>query len=68
MGGFDLQIETLHYFVEFILYDLRQIVQIFTSVAFRLCKYSLYLHLGVFQSFHFGYKKVRVSRLMLFQM
>ena len=67
-GEFDLQIETVHYLVEFRLYDLRQTVQIFTAVAFRLCKSSLQLHLGVFQSFHFGYKEVRVSVRIFFQM
>ena len=60
-GGFDLQIETVHNLVEFRMYDLSQIVQILTPVACRLCKSSLLLHLGVFQSFHFGYKDVRIS-------
>ena len=49
---FDLQFEIVDYLVEFILYDLRQTVQIFIAIAFRLWQ----LHLGVFQSFHFGYK------------
>ena len=34
-SGFDLQVETVHYLIEFKLYDLRQIVQIFTAVSFK---------------------------------
>ena len=66
-GEFYLQIETVYYLIEFRLYDLRQNVQIFTTVTFRLCKSSLQLHLGVFQPFHFDYKEVRISGRMFFQ-
>ena len=65
--GFDLQIENVHYLVEFRLYDLRQTMQIFTTVAFRLCKFSLQLHLGVFQSFYFDYKEMRVLAVCFFK-
>ena len=41
IGVFDLLIETVHYLVEFRIYDLRQTLQIFIAVAFRLCKSSL---------------------------